>query len=272
MMMEESIYNIIPPAEKLIVKPAMYRSHHNSAAPPSCSTFGVAGSKPGVSNIAGETQPEPSTRKADAFGQPSGEYRVEPENYLKKSSKSNKVQTLAQVKKAAPEQLQPSIMKTRTKPLVPAVCEKPVLGLKSKKNFIVVNAVDNILRKPNIQPVAEPNEYKKKGDYGKVPAYLTKIKSDIEDEYNYIQRLQKEEEDQNTSVRVMAEEEREMLIKGLKEKWEKVNLDYQATTHMTKLDTVGKVKRKEQYEATLAAIEKDISRLNRKYIFVDANA
>merc|ERR1712224_816964 len=47
------------------------------------------------------------------------------------------------------------------------------------------------------------------------------------------------------------------------------NTDYQATTHLTKLDTIGKVRRKEKYEAELTQIEKDIEKLNRKHIYVD---
>jgi len=69
--------------------------------------------------------------------------------------------------------------------------------------------------------------------------------------------------------RVLTDDEKHQLILGLKAKWEAVNTDYQATTHLTKLDTIGKVKRKEKYEAELQQIEKDIEKLNRKNIYVD---
>merc|ERR1712178_90246 len=102
--------------------------------------------------------------------------------------------------------------------------------------------------------------------YGRTPAYLAKIQGDIEAEYKYIRQLQlQEEEERKSQVRVLSQEEKDGLISGLKAKWEQVNTDYQATTHLTKLDTIGKVKRKEKYEAELSQIEKDIEKLNRKY-------
>merc|ERR1712139_582931 len=103
-----------------------------------------------------------------------------------------------------------------------------------------------------------------------VPKYLKLIKNDIEAEYDYIRQLQQQEEEaRNSAVRQMTDEERQGLIEGLKAKWEQVNTDYQATTHLTKLDTIGKVKRKEMFESQLSQIEKDIERLNRKQILVD---
>ena len=60
--------------------------------------------------------------------------------------------------------------------------------------------------------------------------------------YEYIRKLQEEEEEaeRGSHVRQLTESEKEALIEGLKAKWEKVNTDYQATTHITKLDTIGK--------------------------------
>merc|ERR1712232_144925 len=109
-------------------------------------------------------------------------------------------------------------------------------------------------------------------DYGKVPKYLTHVKQDIEAEYEYIRQLEKQREDmQKSHARPMDELERQELIQNLKAKWEAVNTEYQATTHLTKLDTIGKTKRKEGYEAELSQIEKDIEKLNRKNIVTDAS-
>lgn len=73
-------------------------------------------------------------------------------------------------------------------------------------------------------------------------------------------------------MRPLPEDHRLELIAGLKAKWEQVNTEYQATTHLTVLDTTGKVARKEKYEATLSQIEKDIEKLNRRNISVAAYA
>lgn len=116
-------------------------------------------------------------------------------------------------------------------------------------------------------------DYLHKEDYGKVPKYLHHIKRDINDEFEYIKQLQQQQEDANRSqVRPLDETERLNLIEGLKARWEQANTEYQATTHLTKLDTIGKTKRKEKYEAELSQIEKDLEKLNRKNIMVDASS
>merc|ERR1711998_233775 len=94
---------------------------------------------------------------------------------------------------------------------------------------------------------------------------------DISEEYEYIRKLQEEEEEAERSshVRQLTDSEKSALIEGLKAKWEKVNTDYQATTHITLMDSIGKKIRKEKYEAMLALIEKDIEKLNKGQIIVD---
>merc|ERR1712193_534205 len=90
-------------------------------------------------------------------------------------------------------------------------------------------------------------------------------------EYEYIRQLQEEEERQmmESQQRVLTSEEQYALIEGLKAKWVKVNTDYQATTHISLMDSIGKKTRKEKYEAMLALIEKDIEKLNKQQIIVD---
>jgi len=56
------------------------------------------------------------------------------------------------------------------------------MGLVSDKNFIVSNAVENILAAPKL-PGNGDRDYLKKKNYGKVPKFLQKIKKEIEDEY-----------------------------------------------------------------------------------------
>ena len=54
---------------------------------------------------------------------------------------------------------------------VPNRDEKPIMGLVSDKNFIVSNAVENILAAPNL-PSNKDKDYLKKKNYGRVPKYL----------------------------------------------------------------------------------------------------
>ena len=56
------------------------------------------------------------------------------------------------------------------------------MGLVSDKNYIVGNAVENILAAPKM-PVNTDKDFLKKKTYGKMPQYLKKIKNEIEDEY-----------------------------------------------------------------------------------------
>merc|ERR1719443_2049302 len=162
------------------------------------------------------------------------------------------------MRKHYPNALAPKEVKDPLKPPVPRRDEKPIMNLVSSKNFVTANAVENILAAPK-KVVQE------------VPAYLTQIKKDIEEEYDYIRRLQDEEEEEirNSQVRQLTEDEKNALIEGLKAKWEKVNTDYQATTHITYMDTVGKKIRKEKYEAMLMQIEKDIEKLHKRAVIVD---
>jgi len=67
------------------------------------------------------------------------------------------------------------------KPPIVGKDDKPIMGLKSNKNFIVSNAVENILAPPKTIP--GNNYYRNKKDYGKVPEYLKQIKDNIQTEY-----------------------------------------------------------------------------------------
>lgn len=132
------------------------------------------------------------------------------------------------------------------------------MGLVSDKNFIVSNAVENILAAPKL-PVSTDKDYLKKRNYGKVPKYLQKIKGEIEDEYQLVREMQIEEEaDLDRQKFLMDEKEKGELIAALKKKWEVVHKEYQEITHIQKIDTIGKKKKKETCEHQLAQLEKDI--------------
>lgn len=289
----ESIYNIIPPKEVLAEKPPMYRSKHDGKIPPTASTFAGSTvergahsthghhihqhssqkSHPILTNLAGDAQDKIlQDRKGRTFGQAPGALKPSPQEFMKKSTVRGTVPTLAEVKRDDPTLLHPTTLKTKVKPALPVKADEPVHNLVTSKNFIVANAVETILAAPKKVSVGA-KDYLKKEDYGKVPQYLKHIKNDIEAEYDYIRQLQQQEDEgRRARVQGLDENERLELIDGLKQKWETVNTSYQATTHLTKLDTIGKIKRKEKYEAELSQIEKDIEKLNRANIHVDQYA
>ena len=109
---------------------------------------------------------------------------------------------------------------------VPLKEEKPIMGLVSDKNFIVSNAVENILAAPKL-PSNSNKDFLKKKNYGKVPKYMQTIKKEIDDEYQLVREMQIEEEaDMDRQKFLMDEDEKTELIAALKKKWEVVHKEY----------------------------------------------
>jgi hypothetical protein len=79
---------------------------------------------------------------------------------------------------------------------VPKKEDKPIMGLVSDKNYIVANAVENILAAPKMT-VNKDKDMLKKRNYGKVPKFVNKIKQEIEDEYQLVREMQIEEQEEN---------------------------------------------------------------------------
>jgi len=110
----------------------------------------------------------------------------------------------------------------------------------------------------------DPN-YLAKADYGKVPEYLGQVKEEIRRENQmidaYVTELSGGRAEEKDSMELMDEGERLSLLRALKAKWDAVNSKYQRMCHQTKLDTMGKIKRKETFEKELDALEADIKLL-----------
>ena len=141
---------------------------------------------------------------------------------------------------------------------VPLRNEKPIMGLVSDKNFIVSNAVENILAAPNL-PSNKNKDYLKKKNYGKVPKYLQTIKNEIEDEYQLVREMQIEDEaEMDRQKFLMNDDEKQELITALKKKWEVTHKEYQTLTHKNKLDTLGLKEKYERCERELNQLERDI--------------
>merc|ERR1719446_1345314 len=109
--------------------------------------------------------------------------------------------------------------------------------------------------------------YLKKADYGKTPAYLKRVNKEIELETEYIRKVMEQEQQEvinsQPQMRQLPEQERLQLLSDLKDKWALCNRQYQTMTHHVSLDTIGKIRRKEQYEAQLKQLETSIEKLSR---------
>jgi len=272
-MMGESIYNLIPQPVPAVVQADRYKSKHAGSKPPTFSTFGLTGtSKPGYKNIAGAeaamaeghhefTKPHATMGKEGNAKKPS--------EMLKKgtgggggAADANANTSTAAFKYT--DKMRPSLPSKEELKAVTQALKKT-----DTKNFITSNAVENILAVPKRED--EGVDWLKKPHFGEVPPYLKKIKQEISDEYEYIKSMQQQQADEGPpGMRLMPEEERLELIAALKSKWDAVNKTYQQSSvlSLASLDTIGKVKRKEMYEAQLSQIEKDIEKLSKKSVYV----
>lgn len=185
----------------------MYRSKHDPYTPPVGTTFGLQG----TARLVGSTG-NCLKNSAKSFGSKMGSSAASTDQFLKSTRRgpvprsSTKFEYAVRGKKAS----------------VPRKSEVPIMGLKTSKNFVVANAVENILagasgarmsaslflssappllRSP---PVSHPTlllalslslslavprqssstevRYTAKRDYGKVPEYLELVKRDIQEE------------------------------------------------------------------------------------------
>ena len=132
------------------------------------------------------------------------------------------------------------------------------MGLASQKNFVVSNALENILSKPpkdktiqfnktnlgilsgvspkenNANAVNNSNNNNstlniadKHAEFGKVPEYLKTIKQQIKEEYDYINAMKTQTTEKthksSKKVELLDEAERIELLNSMKDKWEKIN-------------------------------------------------
>jgi len=124
------------------------------------------------------------------------------------------------------------------KPNIPSLNDKPIMGLKSDKNFITANAVDVILMQTKKKPQTTSN-YLTKNNYGKVPDYIKRNREIIEKEYKTIREMQlRNEEDEAKKKKKLTTEEVESLREGLQKRLIQVKKEYGDITHKTVFDTL----------------------------------
>jgi hypothetical protein len=232
MLQEESIYNLVPKMKIVPGRGASYRSRYPPDIAPTASTFILQNSSfPGVANMSGEYKfprgAHPILRNSATFGLPLGGYSPDPLNFHKKGEThkiyppTEKLHTYSDIKK----------------PAVPTVNDAPIFGLKTEKNFIIANAVDNILMQPKKRIFSIDNPFHKY--YGKVPDYIKKYRLNHENELNDIKEMRRRhQEEEDAKQRLLTEAEVSMLREGLKKKWEYYNNKYTGLTHKKVYDNL----------------------------------
>ncbi|EGR27986.1 hypothetical protein IMG5_185690 [Ichthyophthirius multifiliis] len=265
----ESIYNLIPKEYVPPPKEKRYRSQYPPHLAPTGSTLiNHTTSRPGVANLIGDYSlvkgPHSHKDFSKTLGKLPGSIQPYTSEYRKKNTGtmgSNKLPDIQKFK--YPDE-------DKRRPNVPLRVEKPLMGQVSHKNYIVSNAVENILSAPKM--LKQEQDYLTKKDFGKIPDYLIKNKENLENEYKMIQNLHlSEAEEVEKQKYMMSVAEVKQLRDGLKAKWESVNNKYQTITHINKIDTIGLKRKKEESEKELTQLEKDIAKLNKQYVFVDTN-
>lgn len=241
---EESIYKLIPRVLGPAPKPPRYKSKFYDVV-------------------------KTETRQNKAASKTMGPAKVPvkpPQDYLKRSKEPKLPE-----KKAFqyPDQ-------SSRRPAVPPHTERPQMGAKSSKNFITTNAVTNVMsvpRKPapkyvdtaggsrhELEKSGLVPKYVNKKDYGQVPPYLEQRKQEMEEAQAMYDHYIKESL-QRGQVQQVAEEERLVLLEGLKKNWEELHHQYQGLSVVT--DTAPKKARKERMEAEMKQLEKDIELIER---------
>ena len=264
---EESIYRLVPQEVREADKPPMHKSCHKGTLAPSYSTFGTQGLNRLQANCHGEDVTDSPRKRKPAATMGTVGVHPHPTHFLKKrqgggggagdTANHSGGASLPPVRK-------PPGVATEKKTGVPKRTEKPVMGLVTQKDFVISNAVDNIMMEPK-RPKAAPVRYTQTKTFGKPPAYLQKIKQSVHDEYEHAMSANASNRNAN-SMRQMTDEERNDLIAQLTEKWEAAHSQYLRLTFS--LDTRHKIQRKEAIEAELEQLEKAIAKLSKKLIYV----
>lgn len=245
MMGEESIYNLIPVPTYKERSPPRHKSHFSTT-------------------VREETKSNKLNSKTMG---PAKVQVADPKEFLTKRSKEP--QTGTKTKFNYPDE-------STRRPAVPKHTEKPLMGVKSNKNFITTNAVENIMSVPKkpekkfadtrggathpLDPSGLTPKYVNKKEYGATPTYLRKRKEDIQRaqaEYDsYVQ-----EKFRQGAMRSLTNAQRQNMIDGLKKNWEELHHQYQGLSVVT--DTTPKKNRKERMEAELKQLEMDIDLLEK---------
>lgn len=261
--MNESVYSLIPPKQEQRAAPPMYRSKHRTLAP-TCSTFGLQGTSRVVGNVAGEpeTAPpvHPGVKPTGSFGKPVA-HTVNPKDFLKKTHAANASQpklgvTFSRSKPANP------------KPTIPLKEDRPVMGLKSDKNFVVANAVESVLAAPKHRTVTEDRAVNKE-TFGQVPGYLKRVKAELKAKTGNADAAMAASARPEDAYEVLDEQEVEQLRSQLHARREALNKQYQTLSFT--LETDSQKKRKEALEKSLAEVEAMLQKLSKRRVVVVDN-
>lgn len=264
--MAESVYALITEAKVAPGAAPRYRSKFSSSNgnAPTGSTFGFAGTSVVLGNVAGEaelTTVHPAKKSFATFGLPVAE-TINPDSYMKKGH----AVTVA-ASRTSPVRIERHTESSK-KPAIPTNADKPVMGLKTDKNFVVANAVENILAVSKKQ-APQPKRAVEREDFGKVPEYISGIKNELEQQYQLIdQHKAMKAADAELFHQLSANEVLELRA-GLQHRWDILNKEFQTTGFS--VETFTQKKRQESVEMELRCIEQALQKVRKTHIFIYEN-
>lgn len=257
-MTEESVYNLIPATKAAVAHPPMYRSKHGGVAPPTYSTFGFQSTCKVIGNVSGETEDHgdlshPGKKAAASFGRNVGLF-VNPQQFLKKGEG-----------KLPSTRTEPHQKAAHGKPAVPGRDERPVMGLTTDKNFVVANAVENILAVPK-KKSADDVRAVDRTSFGKVPMYISKIKEQLDHQHATLEQQVALQGTTEKQVAELSSEELVELRQQLQVRWDALNKQFCTMTF--NLETRAQLRRKEKLESDLKSLEHAMQRLSKPHVLV----
>ncbi|KAG5493003.1 hypothetical protein JKF63_01584 [Porcisia hertigi] len=250
------------------VKPIAAVKKNCRAPPPTASTFGIHGTSAVVANAGGEyTEPSvhPARKPVGSFGREVGS-TVNPENFLHKNegpltaSRGAPTVDNSKFKKSDHHQ-------EKTKPDVPLRNERPVMGLRTEKNFVVANAVENTMAVPTKVTPAPQARATDREDFGKVPQYITEIKGDLNARKQVLEDLYAAEKAAEERWSEISPSELAQLREGLQRRWDTLNKEYQRKG-VGKMETPSQRAHQELLEKQLLAVEFAMQKMGRHHVFV----
>lgn len=271
-MSGESVYALLaaeaaPAAEQKTTKPRVLRGVAD-APPPTASTFGIQGTSAVVANMGGEfTEPSihPAKKAAGTFGREVGS-TVDPSNYLKKNTGTHTASRGAPVVDSTKFK-KSERSRDRVKPAIPDKHDRPVMGLRTDKDFVVANAVENSMAIPTRNAPVGAIRPTDRADFGEVPEYLKEIKEELRTRQATMQALSAAECIENERWSELNGPELAELRSGLQRRWDVLNKEYQSKGFSSS-GTPSQKSHQEALEKALAAVEFAMGKLSRSHVYV----
>mmetsp|Transcript_135008 Transcript_135008/g.190916 ORF Transcript_135008/g.190916 Transcript_135008/m.190916 type:complete len:248 (-) Transcript_135008:203-946(-) len=235
----ESVYNLIPKEAVRHEKAELYQSTNRETI---------------------RQEYEQSKAPGRLFG-PRGTQKPDPKNFTKKRAGETKRQTVKKAERFDATKTRQTVLApaTEARPApskeIPRHTDKANITRKTTKNFVKDNR--NTALHATGRRVSEPAAFK---GTGKVPAYITKRKSELQAEHEKQATMRAQADSQN-GLTQMPEDERQSLLNGLKANHNVLQKAYLGLSVI--VDTIPKKEKKQAMERQLADLERDIALLER---------